>query len=290
MPLAATATLLASAGTDRRAVAAFDVVTLEHVHAVVAGAEAAGAPVIVQISESAVQYHDGRLLPLARAAAETARSASVPVALHLDRVRRTALLAQAAHCGFSSIMYDAAHLPYHRRVAVTRDAVAWAHQQGLWTEAEPGPEPRTDPDAARAFAAATGVDALAVAVRGPGGSGSRSGTSGTSVGGRARKTARFDPQLLARLRSVLPVPLVLRGLADLSDDELARAAGAGAAKVVAGSALDLAMTEAVRARLTADVTAGPREWLHDGRRAMSGVVTRFIDVLAAARVTTVSGG
>lgn len=280
MPLAATATLLASAGTDRRAVAAFDVVTLEHVHAVVAGAEAAGAPVIVQISESAVQYHDGRLLPLARAAAETARSASVPVALHLDRVRRTALLAQAAHCGFSSIMYDAAHLPYHRRVAVTRDAVAWAHQQGLWTEAEPGPEPRTDPDAARAFAAATGVDALAVAVRGPAGSG----------GGRTRKTARFDPQLLARLRSVLPVPLVLRGLADLGDDELARAAGAGAAKVVAGSALDLAMTEAVRARLTADVTAGPREWLHDGRRAMSGVVTRFIDVLAAARVTTVSGG
>lgn len=283
MSLAATASLLASAGTDRRAVAAFDVVTLEHVHAVVAGAEAAGAPVIVQIGEGAVQYHDGRLLPLARAAAETARSASVPVALHLDRVRRTALLAQAAHCGFSSIMYDATHLPYHERVAVTRDAVAWAHQQGLWAEAEPGPEPRTDPRSAREFAAVTGVDALAVAVRGPAG-------PAADRADRAGRAARFDPHLLALLHSVVPVPLVLRGPADLGEEELARAADAGAAKVVAGSALDLAMTEAVRARLTADTCAGPRDWLRDGRRAMSAVVTRFIDVLGAARVTAVAGG
>jgi fructose-bisphosphate aldolase, class II len=43
----------------------------------------AGTPVIVQISESVVQYYDGLLLPLARAAAEAARAASVPVALHL---------------------------------------------------------------------------------------------------------------------------------------------------------------------------------------------------------------
>ncbi|MCL2734111.1 MAG: class II fructose-bisphosphate aldolase, partial [Actinomycetia bacterium] len=66
MPLAATGSLLGAAARQRRAVAAFDVVTLDHVQAVVSGAEAADAPVVLQIGESAVQYHDGLLLPLAR--------------------------------------------------------------------------------------------------------------------------------------------------------------------------------------------------------------------------------
>ncbi|MFI1095326.1 class II fructose-bisphosphate aldolase [Streptomyces sp. NPDC020917] len=254
MPLAATGSLLGAAARQRRAVAAFDVVTLDHVQAVVSGAEAADAPVILQIGESAVQYHDGLLLPLARAAAEAARAAAVPVALHLHRVRRTALLAQAAHCGFSSVMYDAAHLPYADHVAHTRDAVSWAHQQGLWAEAEFGRGARTDPAAARAFVAATGVDALAVDVW-------------------------PDRQLLARLRAAVGVPLVLRDSAGLADEDLGRAAAAGIAKVAIGPALDLAMTAAVRARLAADTAAAPRDWLGDGRRAMATAVTRLLTAL-----------
>jgi fructose-bisphosphate aldolase, class II len=254
MPLAATGSLLASAARQRRAVAAFDVVTLEHVQAVVAGAEVADAPVIVQISESVVQYHGGRLLPLARAAAETARAAAVPVALHLDRVRRTALLAQAAHCGFSSVMYDAAHLPYAEHVALTRDAVQWAHEQDLWTEAEFGHGLRTDPAAVRAFVAATGVDALAVGVW-------------------------PDRQLLARLRAAVDVPLVLRATSGLSDEDLGRAATAGITKVAVGPALDQALTAAVRARLASDTAAAPRDWLGDGRRAMACAVTRLLTAL-----------
>ncbi|MFC9462935.1 class II fructose-bisphosphate aldolase, partial [Streptomyces sp. NPDC056983] len=67
MPLAATGALVAEATAARTAVAAFNVITLEHIEAVVAGAEAANAPVILQVSENAVRYRYGRLLPLARA-------------------------------------------------------------------------------------------------------------------------------------------------------------------------------------------------------------------------------
>ncbi|NEE34476.1 class II fructose-bisphosphate aldolase, partial [Streptomyces sp. SID7982] len=99
MPLAATGDLIAEAAAQHRAVAAFNVITLEHAEAIAEGAEAAGSPVILQISENAVAYHRGRPRPIARAAAEVADQAAVPVSLHLDHVQSTELLHRAADCG-----------------------------------------------------------------------------------------------------------------------------------------------------------------------------------------------
>ncbi len=130
MPIAATGDLIAEADARQRAVAAFNVITLEHAEAVAEGAEAAGSPVILQISENAVAYHRGRPAPLARAAAEVAAQAAVPVSLHLDHVQSTELLHRAADCGFSSAMFDAARLPYAENLAATRAAVVWAHERG----------------------------------------------------------------------------------------------------------------------------------------------------------------
>lgn len=138
MPLAATGTLVGAAAARRGAVAAFNVITLEHIEAVVAGAEAVDAPVILQISENAVRYRYGRLLPLARAAVAAAESARVDVGLHLDHVQSDDLLRQAADAGFGSVMYDAARLPYDDNLAATRAAADWGHANGLWVEAELG--------------------------------------------------------------------------------------------------------------------------------------------------------
>jgi hypothetical protein len=49
-------------------VGAFNVITVEHAEAIVTGAEDADLPVILQISENAVRFHDGRLAPIAAAA------------------------------------------------------------------------------------------------------------------------------------------------------------------------------------------------------------------------------
>ncbi|PWS42209.1 fructose-bisphosphate aldolase [Streptomyces sp. ZEA17I] len=286
MPIADTGELITEAAARRGAVAAFNVITLEHAEAVVEGAEAARAPVILQISENAVKYHGGRLRPLARAAHETARAAAVPVALHLDHVRSPGLLHQAAECGFSSAMFDAARLPYAENLAATRAAAAWAHREGLRLEAELGqvggkngeppldahaPGARTDPDEALAFVTATGVDALAVAV-------------GTSHAMTSRD-ARIDHGLLARLRDAVPVPLVLHGSSGASDEELARAVAGGIAKVNIGTALNIAMTGAIRERLARDERGvDPRPYLTQGRDAMARTVTRLMTVLSSAAV------
>ncbi|MEV5343491.1 class II fructose-bisphosphate aldolase, partial [Streptomyces sp. NPDC052676] len=92
MSLVTTGELVTAAAAEGSAVAAFNIITLEHIEAVVAGAEAADAPVVLQVSENAVKFRYGRLLPLARAAVAAAERADVPVALHLDHVHSDSLL------------------------------------------------------------------------------------------------------------------------------------------------------------------------------------------------------
>ncbi|MCT9109752.1 ketose-bisphosphate aldolase [Streptomyces mirabilis] len=283
MPLAATGDLVTAAAGARTAVAAFNIITLEHVEAVIAGAESVAAPVVLQVSENAVKFRYGRLLPLARAAAAAAERASVPVALHLDHVQSDDLLRQASAAGFSSVMYDAARLPYEENLAATRAAADWAHAQGLWIEAELGavggkngeppldahaPGARTDPAEARAFVADSGVDALAVAI----------GSSHAMT----TRTAALDHDRLKRLAAALGVPLVLHGSSGVPDDELTAAVAGGIAKVNVGTALNIAMTGAIREFLAAHPEAvDSRKYLSVGREAMAGTVARLIRVLNA---------
>ncbi|QKW05210.1 class II fructose-bisphosphate aldolase family protein [Streptomyces sp. NA04227] len=284
MPLAATGTLVAEAAAAHGAVAAFNVITLEHIEAVVAGAESAEAPVILQISENAVRYRYGRLLPLARAAAAAAEGSSVPVALHLDHVQSDDLLRQAADAGFSSVMYDAARLSYEENLAATRAAADWGHANGLWVEAELGevggkdgaapldahaPGARTEPEEAGAYVAGTGVDALAVAI----------GSSHAMT----TRTAALDHQLLGALATSLELPLVLHGSSGVPDEELARAVRGGISKVNVGTALNIAMTNAIRSYLAANPEAvDSRKYLSVGREAMARTVGEIIAVLRPA--------
>ncbi|MFI2642363.1 ketose-bisphosphate aldolase [Streptomyces sp. NPDC018610] len=289
MPLAATGELVGSAAAARSAVVAFNIITLEHVEAVVAGAETAGTPVILQISENAVRYRYGRLLPLARAAVAAARCATVPVALHLDHVQSDDLLRQAPEAGFSSVMYDASRLPYAENLAATRAAAEWAHAQGLWIEAELGevggkdgrppldahaPGARTDPGEAHAFVTGSGVDALAVAVG--------------NAHAMTERTAALDHDLLKRLAGALEVPLVLHGSSGLADGELTAAVTGGIAKVNVGTALNIAMTRAIRDFLAGNPEAvDSRKYLGVGREAMVKEVTRLLGVIGTPRTVPV---
>lgn len=272
MPLTTTGELVTRAHAARTAVAAFNIITLEHVEAVIAGAESAGAPVVLQVSENAVAYRRGQLLPLARAAAVAAERAAVPVALHLDHVQSDPLLSRAADAGFSSVMYDASRLPYEENLTATRAAVELAHARGLWIEAELGeiggkgahaPGARTDPVEARAFVTESGVDALAVAIG--------------SVHAMTTRTAALDHGLLDRLRTALDVPLVLHGSSGVPDRELTAAVRGGIAKVNIGTALNQAMTGAIREHLDAHPDAvDARTYLSAGREAMARTVERIV--------------
>lgn len=277
MPLIPTSDLV----RDARAVAAFNVITLEHAEAVVRGAEEAGTPVVIQISENAVKFHSGRPAPLTRAAAALAETAAVGVGLHLDHVTDMALLRQAADAGFSSAMFDAGHEAYPDNVKHTAEAVTWAHANGLWLEAELGyvggkPDSpasahaagvRTDPAEALQFVRDTGVDALAVAV----------GSSHAMT----TRTAALDHALIAELAAALPVPLVLHGSSGVPDEELTRAVAAGMRKINIGTALNIAYTRGVRQFLDRDAkVVDPRKYLAEARTEMARVVEHLLRTIA----------
>ncbi|WNO73842.1 MULTISPECIES: class II fructose-bisphosphate aldolase [unclassified Streptomyces] len=281
MPLVNTGDLVSAAAAEGRGIAAFNVITLEHAEAIAAGAETAGAPAILQISENAVKFHGGTLSAIAAATAAVARASSAPLSLHLDHVVTGALLRSAADEGFSSVMYDASRLAHGRNIEATEDAVRWAHERGLWIEAELGkvggkegeapldahaPGVRTDPEEAAAYVTATGVDALAVAV----------GSSHAMT----QRTATLDHTLIAALREAVPVPLVLHGSSGVPDEEIRAAVAAGMVKINVGTALNTAFTGAVRAFLDADAkTVDPRKYLAPAREAMSSVVAGFLGLL-----------
>jgi fructose-bisphosphate aldolase class II len=276
MPLVNTAEIVGPAAAAGRAAVAFNVIQIEHAEAIAAGAERAGAPVILQLSENAVRYH-GALEPIGAATLAVARAAGVPVAVHLDHATDPALVESAVRLGFGSVMFDASALAYAENVRATAEVAARCHAAGVWVEAELGevggkdgvhaPGARTDPGQAAAFVEGTGVDALAVAV----------GTSHAML----TRDAAVDLDLVSALRAAVPVPLVLHGSSGVPDDLLAAAVRHGMTKINIATQLNKVFTAALREQLAADpALVDPRRYLSPARAALSAEVTRLLTVLA----------
>ncbi|WP_150307540.1 class II fructose-bisphosphate aldolase [Planctomonas psychrotolerans] len=269
--------LVSPARTASRGLGAFNVVLLEHAEAIVSGAERAGAPVVLQISQNCVRYH-GALEPITAASLAIARAAGTPAIVHLDHAEDVSLVHAAVELGVQSVMFDGSALPYDENVATTRAVVEHCHARGVLVEAELGevggkdgvhaPGVRTDPADAAAFVAATGVDSLAVAV----------GTSHAMT----TRVATVDRELVAALSRSVPVPLVLHGSSGLSDDELAGAVRSGMTKINISTHLNGLFTSEVRGALDADESlVDPRKYIAPARAAVADEVERLLRLLSS---------
>lgn len=277
MPLVPTAAIVAGARRAGTGAAAFNVVHLETAEALAAAAERAGVPLILQISENCIRYH-GSALPIIRATLAVAEASRADLAVHLDHITDPALVREGVAAGVSSVMVDASALPYEQNVAATAGQVAWCHERGVFVEAELGeiggkdgvhaPGARTDPAEAAAFVAATGVDALAVAVG--------------SSHAMAERTAVLDKDLIAALRAKLPVPLVLHGSSGVPDEEIRRAIAAGMTKINIATHLASVFTATVREVLAASPgLADSRKYVGPARSAVTAEAARLLGVLTA---------
>ena len=194
MALVSLRQLLDHAAEHGYGVPAFNVNNLEQVLAIMEAAQAQQAPVILQASAGARKYAgEAYLRHLILAALEA--HPDIPVVLHQDHGASPAVCVQAIRSGFSSVMMDGslkedAKTPatFDYNVMVTREVCRIAHAVGVSVEGELGclgsletgqageedgsgaegqlshAQLLTDPDEARAFVAATGVDALAIAI------------------------------------------------------------------------------------------------------------------------------
>ena len=276
MTLVSARELVTDAATRGTGIGAFNVIHLETAEGLVRASAESGLPVILQISQNCADYHGG-LEPIALATLAIARRAATPVAVHLDHAERPELVDEAIALGFGSVMFDGGALPYDENVAITAAVAERAHAAGVYIEGELGevggkdgahaPGVRTDPDEARAFVAATGVDALAVAV----------GSSHAMTD----RTASLDLELIARLRAALPVPLVLHGSSGVADAVIADAVRAGMTKINVSTHLNGFFTRAIRSTLDADEKlVDSRKYLTPARDALTGEAARMLRLFA----------
>jgi fructose-bisphosphate aldolase class II len=268
------ASILAPARAGRRGVGAMNVIQLELAEAIVAGAERAGRPVVLQISENTVAYH-GSLAPIAGACLAIASASSAEVCVHLDHAMDVDLIESAVALGIGSVMYDGSALDYAANVTTTASVAAFCHSRGVWVEAELGevggkdgvhaPGVRTKPSEASEYVAQTGVDALAVAV----------GSSHAMT----TRDAVLDDELIAELAAAVPVPLVLHGSSGVPDAGLVSAVAAGMTKINIATHLNAALTAAVRTALADERLVDPRKYLGPGRDAVTAEVARLLTLL-----------
>jgi fructose-bisphosphate aldolase, class II len=264
--------VLAPAAASGVGLGAFNVFSIEHAEALIAAAEATETPVVLQISQNAARYH-GSLVPIGLATLALARNGAVPMVVHLDHATDASLVDEAIELGFGSVMFDASRMPYAENVAATAEIVRRCHDRGLDVEAELGeiggkdgvhaPGARTEPEEARAFVEATGLDALAVAV-------------GTSHAMTERHVA-LDLELISALRAAVPVPLVLHGSSGVPDQELVRAVAAGMTKINIATHLNHVFTDAVREVLAANpAMVDSRRYLGPAREAVAVEAARLL--------------
>ena len=127
---------------------------------------------------------------------------------------------------------------------------------------------RSPRSAVHTASAATGVDALAVAVG--------------SAHAMVERTATLDLDLISRLRDAVSVPLVLHGSSGIANDHLAEAVRRGMVKINIGTLLNVAFTGALRPLLTDGSVVDPRKYLTPARAAIAAAAAQCQRALAAA--------
>lgn len=283
MPLVNSRELLKDAQRHCYAVGAFNVENMEMMQAVVAAAQAEGAPVILQTTPSTLRYAD--TATFAAMAQAVAGEAAVPVAIHLDHGDSIDLCTQAIEDGYTSVMIDGSKMPLVENVALVQQVVRRAGEAPLrpCVEAElgrlggkedslevnAGEDIYTDPEEAAAFVAQTGIDALAVAI-------------GTAHG-FYKGTPKLDFERLAQIRDAVPVPLVLHGTSGVLDRDVQRAISLGVCKVNFATELRAAYTQAVRQALAGDPGLyDPKKFGGPGRDAVNKLVRHRIEICGAS--------
>ncbi|KAL6718164.1 hypothetical protein ACLMJK_004252 [Lecanora helva] len=109
---------------------------IEGLLATVRAAESRRSPAMILLFPWAQSYSGAAL---ASAASSLARSASVPITLHLDHAQTPEAIRAAAETGcYDSIMVDMSHHEKEENLQMTKELTSYCHERGIVTEAEPG--------------------------------------------------------------------------------------------------------------------------------------------------------
>lgn len=296
--------ILQKASIEKYAVGAFNINNMEILQAIVAAAGEMRSPVILQVSEGAIEYAGLEyLVGLVKVAA---KMINVPMALHLDHGQEMKVIEACINGGFTSVMIDGSHLSLKENIAITKKVIDLARAKNITVEAELGRlggiedkikvEEKdaflTDPQEAKIFVQETAVDVLAVAV-------------GTSHGAyKFKGEAKLALERIGEIKKLTNIPLVLHGASGVPQDIIAKAAKYGAqlpgakgvpdesikeaiklgiSKINIDTDLRLSFTCAIREVLYTDPAVfDPRKICGPARKAMNAIVKQKMEIFGSA--------
>ncbi len=238
--------ILKMAEDKKCAVGAFNTPNLECLNAVLTAAERLNVPVIIAHAE----LHE-EVSPLAKIGSvmvQTAKTAKVPVCVHLDHCETLDYMKQALGIGFTGVMYDGSTLPYEENLENTKKAVAMAKGYNCGVEAELGALASreggastgsgpvyTDPEEAVVFCRETGIDALA--------------PSFGTAHGIYKSRPVLDLERVKVIAEKTGLPLVMHGGSGVSPEDYRTGIANGLRKINYYSYMSKAGTAAVRGLL-----------------------------------------
>ena len=297
MPITTPKEMFDRAYKEGYAIGAFNVNNMEIIQGIMEAGAEERSPLILQVSAGARKYAgQNYIMKLVEAALE---DADIPVCVHLDHGPDFELCKACIDGGFTSVMIDGSHLPFEENIAITKKVVEYAHDRGVWVEAELGrlagveehvvseSSIYTDPDQAVEFVERSGCDSLAIAI-------------GTSHGAyKFKGEAKLDFERLDKISNMMPgYPLVLHGASSVpqefvamaneygatlgdakgvTEELLRQAAKSGVCKINIDSDIRLAMTANIRKYMAENPEAfDPRSYLKPARQAVKDMVQRKI--------------
>jgi len=254
--------ILDRAEQTRTAVGHFNASEMVAVKGIVSAARDLCVPVIVGVSEKERAFAGVRqIAALVRSFRD---EYNLALFVNADHTRSLGAAVDAARAGFDAVGFDASDLPFERNVLETRRAVEALKSinPAIIVEGEIGnigtgsrvhmwePEKArtlTDPEEARQFVQATGVDLLAPAV------GTMHGLTPAMVCGLTRK--RLDIERIRQIRLAAGVPLVLHGGSGTEEGDFRKAILAGVTIVHINTEIRLAFRNGLTEGLTSSELA-----------------------------------
>lgn len=276
--------ILKIAEEEKNAVGMFNATGFDSLQAVIGAAEELNRPVIIAHAEVHNVYNDISFVGPAMIAA--AQNAKVPVCLHLDHGTSTQMIYRALRIGFTSVMIDASALAYEENLRLTKEITEISHAMGVSVEAELGrlvtgesgsaeianaktEDFYTDPEEAKAFCEATGIDALAFAF-------------GTAHG-FYKSQPKLDFGVVEKCAASTGLPLVMHGGSGVSEEGFRKAIASGIRKINYYSYMSKAGYMAAKEY----IESGRSNYLHDAEyaamQAMKEDVKKAIKIFSAGK-------
>lgn len=207
-----------------KALLATNFYNFETLSAVLIAAQNTDSEIILQLSESSIRYMG---LKVATALGKSAREQyGITAWLHLDHGQDPKLVRECIDAGFDSVMIDASEKSFEENIEITKEIVKYAESYQINVEAELGYISKlgqdqkmiyTQPEEARKFVDATGVNALAIAVG--------------SAHGFYKETPKLQLDLIKSINNITSAALVLHGSSGIPNDQLQTAIKNGITKI-----------------------------------------------------------